>query len=96
MYVSCTREVITKFIKQISGKFRAFIQAFGPQLSIFFYFVSVRSFLNENLERKKILEKVTPLAHIFTLATIIFNRTSIMIRPIREGQVGNCLFLTLN
>ena len=53
MYVSCTREVIIKFLKRISRNFRAFIQVFGRQLSIFFYFVSVRSFLNENVERKK-------------------------------------------
>ena len=65
MYVSCTREVITKFLKRISRKFRAFIQVFGRQLSIFFLFCVCSQLLKWKCGKKKILENVTSLAHIF-------------------------------
>ena len=50
MYFACTREIILRSLNQNSGKFGGYVQAFGPQLNIFYYVVLVRNVKNENLE----------------------------------------------
>ena len=68
MYFACTREVIQKSFNQHSNKYRDFVQAFGPQLSIFYHLVLVRSISNEKLENLFFSGKiVTSLAYIFTM-----------------------------
>ena len=61
LYFAYAREVI-----QNSIKLRDFVQAFGPQISIFYYLMLVRSIYNEKLEILFFSGKiVTSLAYIF-------------------------------
>ena len=54
-------------LNQNSGKTWDYVQAFGPQLNIFYYVVLVHNVKNEKLEEKKIWKIVTSLAYIFTM-----------------------------
>ena len=78
-YFACTRKVIQKSLNQNSSKWWDFVQVFGPQLSIFYYFGVDSQHLKQKLEEKKNSGKiVTSLAYIFTmvkaLVKIIFGR----------------------
>ena len=61
-----------KPLKTNSSKLREFVQAFGPQLSIFYYLVLVPSICNKKLEIYIFSEKiVTSFVYIFTMEKVL-------------------------